>query len=202
MPLTWANLLSALRLALVPLFAWLLLDGRSAGALLVFVIAGVTDMLDGLVARSWRQQSRLGAYLDPAADKVLLTAAYLILSAPIDGWPRVIPFFVFILVLLRDLIIVIGALIIYWRIRFNRFVPLRLSKWNTACQILGVFVVLIADVARTADHAAAPALIGLAHVVVILVVAFTVVSGLEYAYRFIYRYGDLAEQMKEERRSS
>lgn len=200
MSLTWANLLSALRLALVPLFVWALLDGRPGWAAVIFAVAGITDLLDGLVARSWRQQSKLGAYLDPAADKVLLTAAYFVLSAPFAGWPRTIPFFVFVLVLLRDLIIVVGAAIIYRRIRYDRFRPLRLSKWNTAIQIIGVFVVLIADAARRAGHVAAPTLIGLAHAVIVLVVVLTIVSGLEYAYRFIYRYRDLAAQVEEDRR--
>lgn len=191
MTLTWANLLSALRIALIPLFVVTLTRGETLSALLLFGFAGLTDLFDGIVARSYQQQSKLGAFLDPAADKLLLTCAYLMLSLPVGGLPRLIPFWVFLLVLARDLLIVICAAIIYRRIRFSRFRPLRLSKWNTAFQIIGVFLVLIADVMPAYFPTAVPVTDLLARATIMAVVVLTSASGLEYAYRFIYRYRDL-----------
>ncbi len=199
MTLTWANLLSGLRLAIIPLFVLAVFQGRAMAALTWFVIAGLTDLLDGFVARSYAQQSRLGAYLDPAADKLLLTAAFLVLSWPNADLPQRIPFYVFILVLLRDLFIVIGALIIYLRLRFTGFAPLRLSKWNTAFQIMGAAVVLMAWAMRQAQMAAADFAEVASELMVMMVVGFTVASGLEYIYRFVFRYGDLAAQVAAER---
>ncbi|RMH21253.1 MAG: CDP-alcohol phosphatidyltransferase family protein [Acidobacteria bacterium] len=189
--MTWPNLLSGLRLVLIPLFVVTLMRGESLAALVIFAVAGLTDLLDGIVARWYHQQSKLGAYLDPAADKLLLTTAYLMLSLPVAGWPQLIPFWVFVLVILRDLIIVAGALWIYLRLGYSGFRPLPLSKWNTAVQIVAVFLVLIADLMP----AGVPALEGFAaassRLAIVAVAVLTVVSGLEYAYRFLYRYRDL-----------
>ena len=97
MKLTLPNLLSILRMGLIPVFVIAVLDGRPGRALLVFAVAGVTDALDGFIARFWKQQSALGAYLDPAADKLLLVAsdrlsAYdVILPTPIPQPPRPAP---------------------------------------------------------------------------------------------------------------
>ncbi|HEV7518959.1 MAG TPA: CDP-alcohol phosphatidyltransferase family protein, partial [Thermoanaerobaculia bacterium] len=82
MTFTIPNLLSILRMGLVPFFIISVLGGEPRRALLIFVAAGITDALDGAIARLYGQQSLLGAYLDPIADKLLLTSAYIILSIP------------------------------------------------------------------------------------------------------------------------
>ena len=82
MTFTIPNLLSLLRMGLVPLFIIAVTDGEPRRALVVFVVAGVTDALDGFIARFYHQQTLLGSYLDPVADKMLLTSAYVVLAIP------------------------------------------------------------------------------------------------------------------------
>ncbi|HEY4592261.1 MAG TPA: CDP-alcohol phosphatidyltransferase family protein, partial [Thermoanaerobaculia bacterium] len=91
MTFTIPNLLSLFRMGLIPLFVILVVNGDLRKALLVFVVAGVTDALDVFIARFWHQQSPLGAYLDPIADKLLLTTAYVMLSIPSLNHGTLIP---------------------------------------------------------------------------------------------------------------
>jgi cardiolipin synthase len=190
MRLTWPNLLSTLRIALIPVFIVLLIKGHAGLALTVFAIAGVTDLLDGAIARFLHQQSVLGAYLDPMADKLLLTAAYILLAFP-DMHPGVrIEPWISALVITRDVIIVVVALVIYLTLGISKFQPSRISKWNTAMQIIAVYMVMLSGVWVPVSN--------LARVVVYVMVLFTVTSGLEYAYRFIYRANHLAEQAEGE----
>ena len=186
--MTWPNLLSALRIAMVPLFIIAVVEGRPAWAFAIFGLAGLTDLLDGYVARFYQQQSVLGAYLDPAADKLLITAAFILLS-----WPGVhqglqIPIWVTVLVITRDVIIVTVALIVRLTIGLKEFPPTRISKWNTSFQIAAVFLYLLTGLTREVDT--------LAKGVLAVMVVLTAVSGLEYAYRFIYRADDLQARVE------
>ena len=99
---TIPNLLTLLRMGLIPLFIITLVNGEPRKALLVFVVAGVTDALDGFIARFWKQQSLVGSYLDPIADKLLLMSAYVVLSIPSLSHGAPIPLWVTILVIARD----------------------------------------------------------------------------------------------------
>ena len=130
MKFTIPNFLSVLRMGLVPLFIIAVIDGDSRKALLIFVVAGVTDALDGLIARLANQHSLLGAYLDPIADKLLLTSAYIALSIPQLNHGAPIPLWVTVLVIARDLLIVVMALIMYLAAGVRRF-PLRSSARST-----------------------------------------------------------------------
>lgn len=131
------NALSLFRVLLVAPFAWALADGYYHEALLLFVIAALTDGLDGFLARFFDWRSRLGAIIDPLADKLLLVTTYLVLS--LTG---VFPFWLFILVLGRDLVIVMGGIL------FHRFVgefdvePSIFGKLNTLVQILAALAVM------------------------------------------------------------
>ncbi len=107
MNLTVPNLLSILRMGLIPWFVISVLDGNATQALWIFAIAGVTDALDGFIARFWHQQSALGAYLDPLADKLLLVTAYVMLAIPNLRIGLVIPAWVTALVITRDVVIVV-----------------------------------------------------------------------------------------------
>lgn len=184
--MTWPNLLSVLRIAMVPMFIIAVLEGRPGWAFALFALAGLTDLLDGFVARFYQQQSVLGAYLDPAADKLLLTASFVLLS-----WPGVpqgleIPIWVTVLVITRDVVIVTVALIVRLTIGITRFPPSRVSKWNTAFQIAAVCAYLLTGLTSAVDL--------LARTLLAAMVVLTVISSLEYAYRFIYRANDLAAQ--------
>jgi cardiolipin synthase len=174
--LTLPNLLSLLRMGLVPLFIIAVLDGESGQALLIFVVAGITDALDGFIARLWRQQSLLGAYLDPIADKLLLMTAYVMLAIP-GQYPGVtIPVWVTVLVIARDVLIVIVALILHLALGVKRFPPTRISKLTTVFQVVTIGLVLLSGVLpRMVDV--------VAEVAVLLTAALTVISGFNYIYR-------------------
>lgn len=175
MNLTIPNLLSILRMGLIPWFAISVLDGDASRALLIFAIAGVTDALDGFIARFWRQQSPLGAYLDPLADKLLLVTAYVMLSIPNLRIGLVIPAWVTALVITRDVVIVVVALVMHLAAGISRFPPSALSKINTATQLLAIIFVLLSN--------RSPLLETIATFLVFLVAALTLGSGIEYIYR-------------------
>ena len=103
-----ANWLTVLRIVLIPLFVLLLLYKRPGLALVVFASAALTDLLDGYVARRRGSQTRLGAFLDPMADKLLLTAAFVTLTHL-----RVLPAWITVVVISRDIILMMGALLIH-----------------------------------------------------------------------------------------
>lgn len=172
---TIPNLLSILRMGLVPLFVLSVLSGEMLRALLVFGLAGVTDALDGAAARWWRQKSRLGAYLDPAADKLLLVAAYVVLSIPGLREGLVIPVWITALVLTRDVVIVIVAMVLYLAQGVTSFPPSPLSKLNTAMQIVAVVLVLLSGIVQHAEEVASWA--------VWLVAVTTLASGIDYIRR-------------------
>ncbi len=100
--MTIPNFLTILRVLLTPVLVILLLEERLSEALFVFIIAGVTDGLDGLIARLYKQKSRLGAFLDPLADKILLVTTYVILA--VQG---LVPSWLTVIVLSRDVLIVL-----------------------------------------------------------------------------------------------
>lgn len=179
MTFTIPNLLTLLRMGLVPLFIIALVNGDAKKALVIFIVAGITDALDGFIARFWRQQSPLGAYLDPIADKLLLTSAYVMLSIPglIHGTP--IPVWVTILVIARDVLIVCFVLVFHLAVGVRKFPPSVLSKINTVLQVVTVILVLISS-ALPEQHWVE--MVSLASVY--LVAGSTLASGLDYVVRF------------------
>lgn len=131
------NLLTVFRIFLVPVIIWLIIDGEMQFAFICFLCAGITDALDGYLAKNFGWQTVLGAYLDPIADKVLLVSIYVVL-----GLFSHLPVWLVIAVVSRD-ILIIGAFVLSWML--NRAVavqPLLVSKANTACQILLAAMVL------------------------------------------------------------
>lgn len=176
MSLTLPNLLSMLRMGLVPVFIIAVLDGEMRKALLIFAIAGVTDALDGFIARVWKQQSLLGAYLDPIADKLLLTSAYIALSIPsLNRGGLLIPVWITVLVIARDVLIVIMVLVLYLAAGVRSFPPTVLSKITTVFQVAAVVLVLLVGVFPGLDVVT----LGVLYVMT----ALTVASGLNYIYR-------------------
>jgi cardiolipin synthase len=178
MTFTIPNLLSLFRMGLIPLFVIALVNADMPKALLIFVAAGITDLLDGFIARFWHQQSPLGAYLDPMADKLLLTTAYVMLAIPAFNPGTRIPSWVTILVIARDVLLVSVALVMYLALGVKKFPPSFLSKVNTAFQLLAVVLVLVSGTF--------PALRSIeltAETCIFLVAGLTVASGLDYIYR-------------------
>jgi cardiolipin synthase len=143
--LTVANLLTILRLILIPVFVTTLYYERFIWALTVFLAAAVTDLLDGLVARSFNQKTQLGAILDPMADKLLLVTAFIILSLPRFTLTDPLPFWLTATVISRDVFIVLAALVINMTTGFSRFRPSIPGKLNTFVQIVMVVFFLAAN---------------------------------------------------------
>lgn len=178
MSLNLPNLLSLLRMGLVPLFIIALTRGEVGKALAIFVVAGVTDALDGFIARFWGQQTTLGTFLDPAADKLLMTAGYVVLTIDRLTPELTIPLWVTILVIARDVLIVITAAALYAAQDVRSFPPTFLSKVTTAVQVLALGLVLLAN--TLADPGAVREV---AEWTVYVVAVLTVASGVGYVVR-------------------
>jgi cardiolipin synthase (CMP-forming) len=131
------NALTLARLISVPLTVWLVLSGQYLAAFWVFAASGATDGIDGYLARKWDQQTELGAYLDPLADKALMTSLYVVLA--MLGY---IPLWLTIAIVSRDVMIVGGVILAWVMDQPMTIRPLMISKVNTAAQILFIGVVL------------------------------------------------------------
>ena len=141
---TIANQLTILRMALAPLLVILVLARQLQWALVVFVVAGATDLLDGLIARMGDQRTTLGAMLDPVADKILLSASFVALTwAP--GLAHPIPLWLTVVTLSRDAIILVSVTIVNLTLGRRVFYPSPLGKLCTGSQLLTVGVVLLVN---------------------------------------------------------
>lgn len=167
---TAPNQLTLLRLFFVPFIAICIVERRYQTALILLVVAGVSDGLDGLVARRLHQQTKLGEYLDPIADKLLLSSLFLVLSAShIIAWRYTV------MVFSRDLgILIISALL--YAVGLRDFRPGIFGKINTACQIGAVFFALLAKVYP------ADAVWMTKQVLLYAVFAFTLASAIHYVF--------------------
>ena len=138
MSLSWIpNAISLLRIVLIAPILYLIVVGDFGWALALFFLAGFSDGLDGYLAVRFGWQSRLGALLDPAADKLLITGMFVTLA-----WSGEIPVWLAAIVILRDVVIVAGALAYNYLVRPVPGEPTRISKLNTALQMLFVLFVL------------------------------------------------------------
>lgn len=181
---TLPNALTVVRMVLIPVFVGALYYQRFGWALAVFMVAGVTDGLDGLFARRFNQYSPLGQILDPIADKLLLVTSFVTLSLPSIMEPSAlgpphprhlpVPFWVTAAVISRDIFIVVGAAAINVVTGFRRFRPSWLGKANTAVQITAIVLVLVA--------ASFPPLRGYLPTVYTTVFAFALISGVHYVF--------------------
>ena len=161
-----ANWLTVLRILLIPVFVSLLVYRHSALALVVFLVAALTDLLDGYVARQRGSQSRLGAFLDPMADKLLLVSSFVTLT-----WLRVLPFWIAAVVISRDIILVVGALAIH--MAGGRIYP----RPTWAGKAATLFQVLTILTGLTGRFLGVDLGVG---VFIWLAAAFTIASGLQY----------------------
>jgi cardiolipin synthase len=132
MSLTAANQLTIARMALIPAFVILLLYGHRGWALATFLVAGLTDMFDGLIARRTGQKTTLGAWLDPMADKLLLVTMFVMLTLPNIGSANRLPIWFTVLVISRDVAIVATVAVINLAIGPRTFRPSMFGKVATA----------------------------------------------------------------------
>jgi cardiolipin synthase len=164
------NLLTVLRLALVPVFIVLINAQDYGGALLIFLVAGITDGADGYIAKRYNCETRVGALLDPLADKCLLISAYGMLT-----YFDAIPFWLTVTVIFRDILIIGGYVIVLAMYETSKTPPTMTSKINTVMQIILIVAVMLelADVLPTQP---------LQGPLAFAVLATTVVSGLQYLW--------------------
>jgi len=145
MSLTLATQITILRIICAPFLVWLLYKGYLGWAMLVFGLASLTDTFDGIVARKFGQESDIGSILDPVADKVLLTTAFVSLSVPSFNLANSIPLWLVLIAIVRDAMIGVGA----WLIRILRgrkdFPPSFFGKVSTAFQMITVCVSLVGN---------------------------------------------------------
>jgi cardiolipin synthase (CMP-forming) len=173
--LTMANQLTLLRMALIPAFAISLIYGYLGTSLAVFTLAGVTDMFDGLVARRSGQQTTLGAWLDPAADKLLLVTMFVVLTLPLDHLTHRIPLWLTMLVIGRDIGIVVTVAVVNMAVGRRTFHPSWLGKLATATFIVTGTVTLLYNVL------AVPSVVPM--LLVYASLAITLVSAADYLRR-------------------
>ena len=168
------NILSFLRILLIPIFLVLMFHRKIPEAFAVFLLAGITDVLDGLAARIWHQKTRIGALLDPAADKLLMTASFIVLTVPALNSPNFIPLWLTTVVIGRDLLIVSSAFVIYKLRGQKTFNPSILGKASTVCQFTVIFLVLLFNSIRILS----PYL----NLLYLLTLSLTLLSAVHYSY--------------------
>jgi cardiolipin synthase len=183
---TLPNLLTLLRICLAPFLVATILDGNYGLSFGLFVAAGLTDALDGTLARVLRQRSMLGQYLDPVADKALLSTLFLVLMHQ-----GLIPVRVTVMVFGRDVGILLVAAILYAAIGRREFKPSIFGKANTAAQVAAVAAVLLHQLTKTQWPALDPFVAEFRLLALDATMVLTVVSGLHYAWLVSRRGGAL-----------
>ena len=173
--LTAANQLTLLRLLLVPVFALCMFYSMPGWALVTFLVAGLTDAFDGLIARRSGQQTTLGAWLDPMADKLLVTTMFVMLTVPGLGLTARLPLWLTVLVISRDLGIILTVAIVNLAVTRKTFRPTVLGKAATVVYIVTGVVALYANWAG--GH------LGLVNACVYVAGAITLLSAIEYLIR-------------------
>ena len=165
-----ANWLTVFRIILIPVFVTLLVYRRPTAALMVFLLASLTDTLDGYFARRRGNQTRLGAFLDPMADKLLLTASFITLT-----YLKVVPFWITAVVISRDLVLILGAALIHIAGGTIHPAPTWLGKASTFFQMLTVLAAMVMVYLFETPWAAKPFFW--------ITAAFTTASGIQYLYQ-------------------
>ena len=163
------NTLTIIRVLLIPVFVIFILDHSYLYALITFAIAGITDGMDGLLARLTRQKTELGAYLDPIADKLLIVSAYITLAII-----EIIPSWLAVIVIIRDVIIMLGILVMLLTSYHPSIRPSFVSKMTTTFQIITVLLALLVGYY--------PYFSPLTPVAIYITTLLTLLSGAHYIY--------------------
>ena len=163
------NILTLIRVLLIPVFVILIMNKFFGWAIITFASAGITDGIDGLIARITHQRTELGAYLDPIADKLLLSAAFITLAII-----EILPSWLAVIVITRDLIILIGLLVMILIDYHPKIRPSLVSKVTTVFQIATILLVLLVGYYPTLGR--------LSTIVIYGTAIFTIISGSHYIY--------------------
>jgi cardiolipin synthase len=177
--MTLPNLITTIRILLAPVFIIYLINEQFLPALIIIFLCALSDGLDGMLARLLNQKSKLGSYLDPLADKILLVAAFVVLAAR-----ELLPAWLTVLVISRDIMILLGVLVLFLNGIDISIKPSVLSKVTTVLQFLTVIAVLsIAVVSKDNLSFAVRYMFWLTSL-------FTIVSGLHYMYCWFKMMGE------------
>lgn len=168
------NILSLLRIFLIPVFLVLMVNQKITEAFIVFLLAGLTDVLDGFAARLLHLKTKIGAFLDPAADKLLMTASFIILTLPALNSPNVIPVWLTVSVIGRDLLIASAAFVLFKLKGQKTFLPSLLGKTCTVLQVLVPLLVLFLNVRQISSS--------LLTWLYYLTLVFTLLSAIHYSF--------------------
>ncbi|HHF42807.1 MAG TPA: CDP-alcohol phosphatidyltransferase family protein [Candidatus Aminicenantes bacterium] len=171
-----ANFLTSVRIILIPFFIYFLLQAETQKAFYIFLLAGLTDILDGTAARILHQRSKLGTLLDPAADKLLMASAYILLGLPSLNMSNILPLWLIIIVVTRDVMIVITALILHRLKGVKHFRPSLLGKATTVSQVVVIILVLFCNILQST-----PSFLNWLY---LLTFGLTFCSGIGYALRW------------------
>jgi cardiolipin synthase len=174
-PWTLPNFLTFARLAVLPFLVVAILDGRHGAALVIFLAAAVTDIVDGFLARRFEMGSPLGAYLDPIADKLFLVSSFVVLALPSTPSRIHIPIWLLVVTIFRDVFILVICLVMFLALDIRSFPPSPLGKATTFLEVSTVVAILLANVGTM------PLVV--AKVCFQLVAIFAVASGLHYSWR-------------------
>jgi cardiolipin synthase len=175
------NVVTLARLLAVPIIVWLMIDGEMTYAFWIFIAAGVSDGIDGYLAKRLNARTEFGAYLDPLADKALLVATFLTL-----GWLGHLPSWFVILAVFRDLMIVGGAVVVQLLTQSFKSRPMMISKVNTALQI-GLVTFVLARLGLGFDD------YGISRALIVTAAATTVLSGGAYLIHWARRLARLED---------
>jgi cardiolipin synthase len=178
-PWTLPNFLTFARLASLPFLIMAILGGRHGVALVIFLAAAVTDVVDGYVARHFGQGSPLGAWLDPIVDKFFLVSTFVVFALPSTPTSLRIPVWLLVLTVFRDAFALVICLVMFLALGIRDFPPSILGKLTTFLEISTVVAILLVNVHRL------PAVV--ATTCMQLVAVFATVSGLHYSWRIVTR---------------
>jgi len=184
------NSLTMMRFFLVPVFAMMIIRNRPGAALFVICLAGATDVLDGFAARKLKLQTELGVLIDPLADKALGATSFVLLSIGGLGGANVIPIWLTATVLGRDLLIVLGGVVISLARGRRKFAPTVLGKISTVLQVMTVIWVVLGNYVQASAWRLQPAVAWATSkealsLLYAFTLVFTVVSGIQYVARGI-----------------
>jgi len=178
--MTVPNLITAIRIILAPVFIIYLINDQFILALIVFVICGVSDGIDGLIARIFNQKSTLGTYLDPIADKIVLVSAFIALSVRSS-----LPPWLTVMVIARDIMIFLGVFVLFLNRLDLNIKPSILSKITTCLQFITVIAVLSKEYLPFSSNYFL--------YIFYITALFTISSGLHYMYYWFKVMGDGAD---------
>ncbi len=175
--MTIPNLITTLRIILTPIFIIYLLNEQLLSALVVFMVCGVSDGLDGFLARLLKQKSTLGSYLDPIADKLILASSFVVL-----GVMGLIPSWLTVVVITRDVLISLGVMVLFIYRMEIRIHPSILSKITTCFQFVTIIGVLAVEYLALSEQ--------VYFVLFVLTGVFTISSGLHYIHTWYKLIGE------------